>query len=78
MRSTHELLELMLENKHLFKGGLCNWVLRLYLHDKINEEEMELLKALIAKDKPKRTLNGFYWMEHDIEPRLEWINNKLK
>jgi len=48
------------------------------LHDKISEEEMDYLKGLIAADKPKRTLNGFYWLEHDIEPRLEWINNKLK
>ncbi len=91
IRSNKELGEVMLNNNHLFKSGLCNWINKLILNDLITHEEFEKLDYLICNNRPtKKLLNYiynpdkikdsdscFYWKENEILPRIKWINKYL-
>ena len=86
-RSVKELLEVMLNNKKLFAGGLCSWVWFLYYYDVINLEEYMRLDVYIQENRPsifsskdafKHMTSLFYWKKGNIEPRIEWINKHIK
>ena len=78
MRTTKQLLELMLKHKGLFYGGLCSWVRYLYDDDLILTDEYLLLKQHIKENKPAEICNGFYYWEFGkIAPRIEWINQQM-
>lgn len=89
MRSTKELLEVVLENKHLFKTGLCNWIFMLQVHEIISPEERKHLKKYIKKNRPclfsswstfKERLDNscYYWEIGVIKYRINWIKKHIK
>ena len=81
MRSIKELLQVMLDNKHLFSAGLCQWVVSCNLDDHITHEEYITLDQFIQNNKPKgifkryliKWRGGFYWKPYKIKPRIKWI-----
>ena len=78
MRTTKQLLELLLERQELFHGGLCSWALYLYDDDLILTDEYLLLKKHIKENKPAEICNGFYyWDFGKITPRIEWIEQQM-
>jgi len=89
MRSTKELLQLMLQHKCLFKDGLCNWNYYLYHYGLISYFEYKELKKYIKENKPSifssfstfsQRLSGscYYWEKGVIEYRINWIKKHIK
>lgn len=82
----------MLDNKDLFKSGLCQWTINLYLFDIITCDERIVLKNYIVSNRPPFYSNftmfyhtirrsdpayHYYWKEGDIKPRIEWIKKHI-
>jgi hypothetical protein len=89
MRTTKELLELMLEHQNKFRLGLCIWVNDLRLLKIISYDEWRELKTYIKNNKPSRfsswdyfkySFSGsrFYWEASEIKPRIKWIKQHIK
>ena len=89
MRNTKELLELLLENKHLFKTGLCSWTINLLTNQIISVEEREHLDRYIKKNRPclfsswsafKERLDNscYYWGIGIIKYRVDWVKKHIK
>ncbi len=87
MRSIKELLQLMLNNKHLFIDGLCQWNRALCQNQLIDYKEYSTLEDYIDDNAPffftiKRSFwyrgYRYYWPKGDIKPRLKWINKHIK
>lgn len=90
VRSIKELLEIMLENKHLFEKGLCAWASNLRFERIINIDEWSELRSYIGLNKPSgflyninyyKLINnnlGFYWIPGKIRPRISWIKKHIK
>lgn len=87
MRSTKELLEVMLNNKKEFTAGLCLWASRLYHSDIITHEEYIELRLFIKANRPskyssiaayKSRNSGYYWEDGVIKYRVEWIKKHIK
>lgn len=88
MRTIKELLEIMLENKDLFKNGLCSWVVLLYSYDRISNKEYLILMEYIENNRPSifsslnsflsQISNSYYWKSGDINPRIKWIQKHIK
>jgi len=79
-RTIKELLQLMLDNKHLFERGLCYFKDSLYSDNLITFEEYFLLEDYIKNNKPKRTWYNFilkdsnYWWKVGWRlPRIIWL-----
>lgn len=92
MRSIKELLEVMLNNKDLFRSGLCQWNDHLCTQDIITWDERIILKNYIRSNRPpfydNLTIFGhvirrddpithYYWKLGKIEPRLKWIKKHI-
>jgi hypothetical protein len=89
MRTIKELLEIMLDNKDLFKYGLCSWVGLLYSYNRISNKEYLTLMEYIENNRPFMLSSistmceiikhsGYYWKEGDIKPRIKWIQKHIK
>lgn len=85
MRTIKELLELMLENKHLFISGLCYWNYWILNNEKISGDEYCELRDYIEKNKPITWYNlvihrngSYWWKPGDINPRIKWIKKHIK
>lgn len=90
MRSIKTLLEVMLQNKCLFKSGLCQWVYSLYVNNKITYPELDRLTDYIRNNRPEKDwsvssflyLNkpylSFYWKSGKLYPRVQWIKKHIK
>jgi hypothetical protein len=87
MRTVLELLEVMNQNRHLFRDGLCHWALDLYGCDLIDSQEYFLLKTYIKDNKPSTFSSWnaffgisapFYWKKGDPEPRIQWLLRHIK
>jgi hypothetical protein len=87
MRDIKQLLQIMLDNKHLFESGLCDWTTCLWGNKLITDDESDLLYKLIKENKPKFELSisslfltkgGYYWRKGCIYPRIVWIKKHLK
>jgi hypothetical protein len=90
MRTTKELLELMLEHQDKFYLGLCIWVNNLKLFDTISFDEWHELENYIRNNKPSRFSSWycfkesfssslvFYWEPSNIKPRIKWIKQHIK
>jgi len=89
MRTTKELLELMLERQDKFRLGLCIWNQELKLCNIISSHEYSHLKNYIRNNKPSRfsswdyfkySFSGsrFYWEASEIKPRIKWIKKHIK
>lgn len=90
MRTIKEVLQVMLDNKHLFVSGLCNWATLLKIKDVITIEEYQLLKNYIENNRPdyfswtnfvsdyKQEGRGFFFPVGKIKPRIYWIKRHIK
>lgn len=89
MRTTKELLEIMLKHKDLFKTGLCFLALTLFSRDIITYQEYITLSSYIRHNRPdyfswtnyvkgydKR--RGYYFPSGKIKPRIYWIKTHIK
>lgn len=88
-RKLSELLQIMLDNQHLFTSGLCSLANTLYCFEIIDYHECLRLEIYIKTHKPLmfsslETFNqnikqsGFYWKKGNIKPRIEWLNKHIK
>lgn len=77
MRSTKKLLQLMLDNQDLFRAGMCGWVERMQSYELISIDECNSLMIIIKENRPYRTKELFYFPSCEIEPRIEWIKERL-
>jgi phage antirepressor YoqD-like protein len=75
--TTIELFEVLLENKQLFKNGLCAWIMEVMNKDLITNKECKLLRSYLRENIPKRTYT-FSWEVGLISPRVEWINMQIE
>ena len=78
MRSIKELLQLMLDNQHMFVFGLCHWVDCLFSNGLIDITEYFRLKYYIQDNRPIGSGFPYYWNIRDIKPRIYWINEHIK
>lgn len=68
MRTIKELLELMLENKDLFKSGLCMWIHTLCISNIISVSEAYLLSTFITKNRKTPILSvQDLWYRQEIK-----------
>jgi hypothetical protein len=86
-RSIRELLKVMLNNKQLFKFGLCAWIDELEMRGIISWTECSKLNIYIKENRPsmfsslqafRNSQWWFYWDRGDIKPRIKWINKHIK
>jgi hypothetical protein len=74
MRSEKELWEVVLENKILFRTGLCLMIHNLWKFGSITHEERKvLLKAIYKKFEQHYMFKSGMW-----EPREKWIKARIK
>lgn len=78
MRREKELWQLVLSRQDLFWSGLCNWVYKLLEKRIINENEFVLLKNVMTCKLPERFGSAYSWIPCDIQPRINWINERIK
>lgn len=85
MRKTRELLEIMLENKHHFRMGLCGLASYLEGFGIFDRHERMIVTYYIGNHRPFnfQTImgNAFYWKRGKLNPRVKWLKkhiNKLK
>jgi hypothetical protein len=79
MRTTKELLEVMLQYQVYFKAGLCQWINRLYSIDIIDVSEYKLLYSYIQNHELEKTNDILYWWPvGELQPRIDWINEQIK
>ncbi len=81
MRTNKELLELMLENQQDFHTGLCQWILSMFMRDRITTDEYYELKDYLKQNKPitfHGIFSAFWWRVGDIKPRIKWIKKHIK
>jgi hypothetical protein len=80
-RSIKELLILVIENKELFRTGLCMLFTELFVRKIITTDEDYLLWIYIRRHKPFRCrifLSVFYWPKGKWEPRERWLKKQIK
>lgn len=82
-RSIKELLQVMLDNQHLFSTGLCKWFDSLLWNNLISHKENHLLIIYLKTHKPSTfnalfIENSHYWKPRYLEPRIKWINKHIK
>ena len=87
MRTIKELLQLMLDNKVLFKTGLCFWLVSLKANELITDKEYDLLNEYIENNKPKYSIFNiymlindsrfYYWKAECITPRIKWLKHHI-
>lgn len=85
MRTTKELLELMLINISLMGDfGLCALIAELYRNrqTEISYDEYSFLRTYVKWNRPKNlhTLFGsvFYWTKGRKLPRIKWLKKHIK
>ena len=82
MKSNKEILELMLENQHLFREGLCQWAFDTCVRNGLNAEAYNNIDWYIYKNRPinLRTLfnTTYYWDPRNKSPRIKWIKKHIK
>jgi hypothetical protein len=78
MRTTKELLELMLTRQDLFEIGLCGWVENMRNAGLITDAERLELKGLIREREPNDSKGGYYWETKILKPRIDWIKERIK
>jgi len=90
MRNIKELLQVMLDNKHLFRNGLCTWAYDLYIKDTITLQEYHSLVKYIDNNRPDyfswaNLINSYpseerayYFPNGKIKPRIYWIKRHIK
>lgn len=77
-RSEKELWEAVLIRESFFSIGLCDWTWTLALEYYFNPEEYSILRVSMKKNLPIAKVKGFCWTKGLIEPRIEWIKERIK
>ena len=84
MRSTKELLELLLDQYENNKDdtirlrGLCHAVIIIRYHYLITRKEERLLIGCLKENRPKRySLTGFWWPRGHTKPRIEFLKQLI-
>ena len=83
MRSTKELLEILLEqyknNKILMiqEFGLCWAIVRLYSKNLISLEECDILTDYLYSNKPEWAWAGYWWTMEDVPPRIKFLKQLI-
>lgn len=80
MRTTKELLKLILENQDLFVTGICQWIVSMCENKIITlKESVHMVNyVLLNSPVPKKWEQYHFWPEGQIEPRIAWINDQIK
>jgi hypothetical protein len=83
MKTTKELLELMLANINLMGDfGLCALISELYWSKKISLEEYFAMSLYIKKYRPNNLRTHFntrfYWIIGRKYPRIKWLKKQIK
>jgi len=79
MRTKNELLQLMLDNQHLFETGLCLLAFTMSIKRIISHDECKFMKEYIRNNKPQNAISNFYYLQiGNIEPRIEWIKKQME
>ena len=82
MRTTKELLQLLLDNKYYFCDGLCGLAVYLYYNKIISKKEYLYIKKYLHSLNviTLRKLFGcsYFWIEGEWEPREKWLKSKIK
>ena len=80
MRTTKELLELMLENKQLFRTGLCALIGDMFCDDIISHHEYSHIYKYITGNRAgnARSYSAYWFNCGEIEPRIEWIKQHIE
>jgi hypothetical protein len=75
MRTTKELLEIVLARIDLLQSGLCNLISILHDYGEINIEEHTILKEYFDINQyPSTTWYRPYWWSSGVkEPRIDWL-----
>ena len=77
IRPNKELLQVFLDNQDKFTQGLCLWAFDLYENGLfITRDEMEYIDEMIYRD-PNYCPIGFMWPSGQIQPRIDWLKEKL-
>ena len=77
-----------IKDKPILMSGLCYEVIKLciYSSSPITEDEYSSLTKYIHQHRPKwgkhfcedYCNNAWYWPEHEVKPRLDWLNYRIK
>ena len=86
MRTTKELLQVMLENIDRLDMGLCKLSSVLYYDLKlIDEAEFEIIDSYLIGNLPERKETGFIpriaiysWPKGEKEPRIKWLKEQIE
>jgi len=86
MKTTKQLLQLMLDNQQCFNGGLCYWAAWMHHCELITENEFDTLLSYISDNRPstfssipafKNLDSAYYWKYGDIKPRVKWLEKQI-
>ena len=85
-RPYRELFQLMIDNRKLFPGGLCDFIDEMCDNNIINKAEYFKLENYIDSHRPKRgkhydpyhNNSGWYWDRDEWPPRLAWLKDQVK
>lgn len=74
------LLEVILDNQHLFVRGLCKWLLVLHIAEIITSEEYDYLDNLLEEEYKIQDVSSltYIWPSGEISYRIEWLKSKLE
>jgi len=73
------LINIMIDNLYILNDGLCTYMVRLCILNKINQSEYDRLNFIIRKRLPERKIKLMYcWPEGQVQPRKEFLKNILK
>ena len=78
MRTEKELWQLVLSRQNLFKLGLCLWVNEVYFKGEILKSEFDYLRMVLDNNLPVKDSWGWCWELGKIQPRIDWINERIK
>lgn len=83
MRTTKELLEVMLEvmleKPNLLNTGLCNLINALLDNDYLSLYEHEKISLFLEANLPRYRFNTVYcWPVGEKEPRIKWIKEQIE
>lgn len=82
MRTTKELLQILLNNKCYFENGLCVLAFNLWYNKIISKKEYLYIKEYLNSSNviTLRKLFGspYFWIKGEWKPREKWLKSKIK
>jgi hypothetical protein len=78
MRTTKELLEVMLKNICYMEYGLCGLIGVLLRHRKITISEVDILNKYLSDELDPDSDYRYYWVEGAKQPRIDWLKQQIE